>query len=155
MAILVTCEACKQTLRVRNEYLDKKAWCPYCRAPITLTGEHVSNHEVFISYSNKDKNVADAICATLEALPLRCWIAPRDVTAGHSWGSSIIEAIEEAKVMVLVYSGTGSPAAPPRDRGRTSARLTTSGRSAPMRSSGRSEERRVGKECRSRGSPDH
>jgi hypothetical protein len=108
MAILVTCEACKQTLRVRNEYLDKKAWCPYCRAPITLTGEHVSNHEVFISYSNKDKNVADAICATLEALPLRCWIAPRDVTAGHSWGSSIIEAIEEAKVMVLVYSGNSN-----------------------------------------------
>lgn len=108
MAVLVTCEACKQTLRVRDEYLDKKAWCPHCRAPITLTGERVPNHEVFISYSNKDKNVADAICATLEALPLRCWIAPRDVAAGHSWGSSIIEAIEEAKVMVMVYSGNSN-----------------------------------------------
>jgi len=108
MAILVTCEACKQTFRVRDEYLDKKAWCPACRAPITLTGERVPNHEVFISYSNKDKHVADAICAKLEALPLRCWIAPRDVAAGHSWGSSIIEAIEEAKVMVLVYSGNSN-----------------------------------------------
>ena len=108
MAILVTCQACKQTFRVRDEYLDKKAWCPACRAPITLTGERVSNHEVFISYSNKDKPVADAICAKLEALPLRCWIAPRDVAAGHSWGSSIIEAIEEAKVMVLVYSGSSN-----------------------------------------------
>ena len=108
MAILVTCEACKQTFRVRDEYLDKKAWCPACRAPITLSGERVPNHEVFISYSNKDKQVADAICAKLEALPLRCWIAPRDVAAGHSWGSSIIEAIEEAKVMVLVYSGNSN-----------------------------------------------
>ena len=108
MAILVTCQACKQTFRVRDEYLDKKAWCPACRAPITLTGERVSNHEVFISYSNKDKPVADAICAKLEALSLRCWIAPRDVAAGHSWGSSIIEAIEEAKVMVLVYSGNSN-----------------------------------------------
>ena len=108
MAILVTCEACKETFRVRDEYLDKKAWCPVCRAPITLTGERVPNHEVFISYSNKDKHVADAICAKLESLPLRCWIAPRDVAAGHSWGSSIIEAIEEAKVMVLVYSSSSN-----------------------------------------------
>jgi hypothetical protein len=106
MAILVTCQACQQTFRVRDEYLDKKAWCPACRAPITLTGERVANHEVFNSYSNKDKHVPDAICAKLEALPLRCWIAPRDVAAGHSWGSSIIEAIEEAKVMV--YSGNSN-----------------------------------------------
>jgi formylglycine-generating enzyme required for sulfatase activity len=108
MAILATCNSCGKILRVRDEYLDKKAWCPFCKAPITLTGERVPNHEVFISYSNKDKHVADAICAKLEALPLRCWIAPRDVAAGHSWGSSIIEAIEEAKVMVMVYSGNSN-----------------------------------------------
>ena len=104
MAILVTCSACGAKLRVRDEYLGKDVWCPSCKAPLTLTGERVPNHEVFVSYSNKDKAVADAICATLEDKHIRCWIAPRDISAGNSWGGSIIEAIEDAQVMVLVYS---------------------------------------------------
>ena len=104
MAVLVTCSACGAKLRVRDEYLGKEVWCPACKAPLTLTGERVPNHEVFVSYSNKDKAVADAICATLEEKHIRCWIAPRDISAGNSWGGSIIEAIEDAQVMVLVYS---------------------------------------------------
>ena len=39
-------------------------------------------HDVFISYSSKDKPVADAACATFEAAGMRCWIAPRDVPPG-------------------------------------------------------------------------
>ena len=92
-------------MRVRDEYLGKEVWCPSCKAPLTLQGERVPNHEVFVSYSNKDKAVADAICATLEEKKIRCWVAPRDISAGNSWGGSIIEAIEDAQVMVLVYSG--------------------------------------------------
>jgi len=48
------------------------------------------------------------ICATLEAKKINCWIAPRDISAGDSWGGSIIEAIEDARVMVLVYSGNSN-----------------------------------------------
>jgi hypothetical protein len=33
-------------------------------------------HGVFISYSNKDKAVADAVCHALEDRKIRCWIAP-------------------------------------------------------------------------------
>jgi len=33
-------------------------------------------HDVFISYSSKDKPIADAICAHLEATGIRCWVAP-------------------------------------------------------------------------------
>ena len=36
-------------------------------------------HDVFVSYSHHDKAQADAVCATLEAKGIRCWIAPRDV----------------------------------------------------------------------------
>ena len=32
-------------------------------------------HAVFISYSNDDKTVADAVCAALEAENISCWIA--------------------------------------------------------------------------------
>jgi formylglycine-generating enzyme required for sulfatase activity len=63
------------------------------------------SHDVFISYSTKDKNVADAVCAVLERNGIRCWIAPRDVTPGMVWGSAIVSAIHEAKVVVLVFSG--------------------------------------------------
>jgi hypothetical protein len=65
-------------------------------------------HDVFISYSSKDKAVADAACATLEGRGIRCWIAPRDVLPGKEWGASIIEAIQGSRAMVLVFSETAN-----------------------------------------------
>jgi hypothetical protein len=38
-------------------------------------------HDVFISYSSKDKPVADAVCAGPEGRGIRCWVAPRDIHA--------------------------------------------------------------------------
>jgi hypothetical protein len=61
-------------------------------------------HDVFISYSTRNKVVADAICAGLEAEGLRCWIAPRDIPPGSNYGAEIISAIEGAAAMVLVFS---------------------------------------------------
>lgn len=68
-------------------------------------------HDVFISYSSKDKKVADAACAVLEGRGLRCWMAPRDIRPGSEWGESIIEGIEGARTFVLIFSGNanGSP----------------------------------------------
>ncbi len=68
-------------------------------------------HEVFISYSHRDKPVADAICATLEKDGCRCWYAPRDILPGADWAASIMEAIEHAKALVVVYTddAIGSP----------------------------------------------
>jgi hypothetical protein len=64
--------------------------------------------DVFISYASKDKIVADAVCARLEAAGVRCWIAPRDIVAGTSYGEAIIDAIHGAKVMVLVFSSNAN-----------------------------------------------
>ena len=36
-------------------------------------------HDVFISYSHFDKYAADATCAALEAVGIRCWMARRDM----------------------------------------------------------------------------
>lgn len=60
--------------------------------------------DVFISYSHKDKAVADAICARLEGEGIRCWYAPRDIVPGADWAASIIEAIKTAKIMVLIFT---------------------------------------------------
>src|SRR5690242_9011101 len=61
-------------------------------------------HDIFISHSNKDKPVADAICANLESAGLRCWIAPRDVAPGENWPTAIANAISHSSVMVLIFS---------------------------------------------------
>ncbi len=61
-------------------------------------------HDVFISHSNKDKTIADAVCSTLEKRGIRCWIAPRDVLPGQSWPAAIVEAISNSKVFVLIFS---------------------------------------------------
>jgi tetratricopeptide (TPR) repeat protein len=69
-------------------------------------------HEVFISYASDDKPVADAVCATLEARGVRCWIAPRDLLPGRPYPEAIEEAISNSRVMVIVFS---QPAADSRD----------------------------------------
>jgi hypothetical protein len=61
-------------------------------------------HDVFISYSSRDKAVADSMCATLESRKIRCWIAPRDVPAGRSWPDALIEAIGKSRVFILILS---------------------------------------------------
>lgn len=61
-------------------------------------------HDVFISYSVKDKNVADAVCANLEARGIRCWIAPRDIRPGGTWAEEIVQAIGASRALVLIFS---------------------------------------------------
>ena len=61
-------------------------------------------HDVFISYSSKDKLVADAVCATLEANKIRCWITPRDILPGQDWAESIEDAITKSKILILIFS---------------------------------------------------
>jgi hypothetical protein len=65
-------------------------------------------HDVFISYSSRDKPAADAACAVLEAAGLRCWIAPRDILPGDDWGGAIIRAISAAQAFVLVFSANAN-----------------------------------------------
>ena len=60
--------------------------------------------DVFVSYSSKNKNVADAIVADFEQHGIRCWYAPRDIMPGDSWVSAITEALQVVKVQVLIYT---------------------------------------------------
>jgi TPR repeat protein len=65
-------------------------------------------HDVFISYSAKNKTTADAVCVMLESNGIRCWIAPRDVIPGMEWGECIIDAIEQSRIMVLVFTAAAN-----------------------------------------------
>jgi TIR domain-containing protein len=65
-------------------------------------------HRVFLSYSHVDRETAETLCARLEARGIGCWMAPRDIMPGADWGASIIDAIDGARVMVLVFSGASN-----------------------------------------------
>jgi TIR domain len=70
-----------------------------------------AHHDVFISYSHKNKTQADAICAYLESRGIRCWLASRDAQPGVSWAKSIIHGINGARVFVLVFSSFANASA--------------------------------------------
>jgi TolB-like protein len=59
---------------------------------------------VFISYASQDTATADKVRSALENADFSCWIAPRDVRAGASYGAAIIEAINECWMLVLVLT---------------------------------------------------
>jgi hypothetical protein len=61
-------------------------------------------HTIFICHSSKDKQVADAACAALEAQHISCWIAPRDILAGVEYGAAIIDALSDARIVLLIFS---------------------------------------------------
>jgi len=61
-------------------------------------------HDVFMSYSPKDKAVVDEIVAGLENNGIRCWITPRDIKPGKSWGDAIVNAIKNCRFMVIILS---------------------------------------------------
>lgn len=65
-------------------------------------------HDVFLSYSSKDKPAADATCAALEAKGIRCWMAPRDIMPGMDWSESIIDAINGSRAFVLIFSNNAN-----------------------------------------------
>ena len=52
--------------------------------------------------------VADAACAALESAGIRCWIAPRDIPPGDDWSAASIRAIDQSKVMVLIFSSNAN-----------------------------------------------
>ena len=61
-------------------------------------------HDVFISYSSRDKQTANAMCAILESDTLRCWVAPRDIPHGATWAGAISDAIDNSQAMVVILT---------------------------------------------------
>jgi len=65
-------------------------------------------HDVFVSYSTKDKTIADTIVASLEQNQIRCWYAPRDIQASEDWGKAITNGILKSRVFLIIFSGNAN-----------------------------------------------
>jgi formylglycine-generating enzyme required for sulfatase activity len=71
----------------------------------------IDAHQVFISYASEniksttsDRQVADQICTALESQGIGCWIAHRDILPGDDWMDAIIDAVDQTKIIILVFS---------------------------------------------------
>lgn len=65
-------------------------------------------HDIFLSYSQPDRNVALALVQRVEARGISVWIAPRDVSPAADWAEEIINAISGASLMLLIFSGSSN-----------------------------------------------
>jgi outer membrane biosynthesis protein TonB len=66
------------------------------------------NAPIFISYSSKDRDIAETICKGLEARGLNCWISCRDVRPGDNFQEAIVRALRTAQVMLLVFTSNAN-----------------------------------------------
>ncbi len=64
--------------------------------------------EVFISYSQPDYACAIEMVTRVEAEGIDCWIAPRDIAPSADWAAEIIDAISNARVMILIFSASSN-----------------------------------------------
>ena len=64
----------------------------------------IMGHDVFISYSSINKNIADIICHILEQNNIQCWIMPRNTIYGEDKFQQIFKAIKSAKIVVAVLT---------------------------------------------------
>ncbi|MCR5385274.1 MAG: toll/interleukin-1 receptor domain-containing protein [Saccharofermentans sp.] len=69
-----------------------------------INDTQIHKHDVFISYSTKNKNVADAIVSDFEQHGIKCWYAPRDIVPGQEWVTAIKEGLSDARIFVLIYT---------------------------------------------------
>ena len=66
--------------------------------------ENQKEFDVFISYASPNFDTAIEIRDHFEDNGLKCWMAPRNITAGRHWTEDIMLGIIASKILVLVYS---------------------------------------------------
>jgi hypothetical protein len=59
---------------------------------------------VFVCHASQDAGAAQRAVAALEAGGVGCWIAPRDIDPGENYTQAILDALDAAPAIVLVFS---------------------------------------------------
>ena len=64
----------------------------------------MARSDLFISHASLDSDAAAALVAEIENAGVACWFAPRDVSLGGSYQAEIVDAIENCRAVLLVFS---------------------------------------------------
>lgn len=78
------------------------------RAGDVRDGDQAEIRDVFVSYANEDRGIAEAIRQHLEWQGFKCWIAARDIKGGSNFPAAIINAIDSSRVLILVLSNAAN-----------------------------------------------
>jgi hypothetical protein len=64
--------------------------------------------DIFVSFASKDVRVAMTLCGALESRGFTCWISARDIEPGANFQSAIVQALRQAKIMLLVFTANSN-----------------------------------------------
>src|SRR5579863_10027809 len=59
---------------------------------------------VFISFASADQETANRLVALIEKRGIPCWISSRNIRPGEDFQSAIVNALEGARVLLLLFS---------------------------------------------------
>lgn len=71
---------------------------------ITLPTRISMKHQVFISYSRKDKDVADGLCEVLKKNGIEYWIDKEGIYSSSNYKELIVDAIDVSKAVIFISS---------------------------------------------------
>ncbi|MCK5132435.1 MAG: toll/interleukin-1 receptor domain-containing protein [Candidatus Sabulitectum sp.] len=63
---------------------------------------------IFITHSSHDAEKAKKVRDYLETNGIQCWMAPRDIPVGAEWAEAILDGIENASGMLLIFSSNSN-----------------------------------------------
>jgi TIR domain len=66
------------------------------------------NKNIFVSFSKQDQAAALEILGRIESADIKCWISCRDVPRGRDYQDAIVDALDTAGAMVLVFSNNAN-----------------------------------------------
>lgn len=61
-------------------------------------------YDLFISYANENRDIADYLVERIEKRGYKCFIAPRNIRTGMEYSSEIIKGITNSTAVLLVFS---------------------------------------------------
>ena len=65
-------------------------------------------YDLFISHSSEDAETAEALVTDFENRNITCWVAPRDIPMGSSYHEEIVQAIENSRAVLLLFSSAAN-----------------------------------------------
>ncbi|MCM1152831.1 MAG: toll/interleukin-1 receptor domain-containing protein [Muribaculum sp.] len=64
----------------------------------------MAKYDYFISFSSKDKHLADSIVDAIESTGHSCWIAPRNIPYGTPYARAIMDGIDECHTFLVIIT---------------------------------------------------
>lgn len=77
-----------------------------------LQSDVICKRSVFVSHASKNFKIADEVRSLLEERGVSCWIAPRDIPPGGQYGASIVEAIRDCTIVILLLTDEANKSVP-------------------------------------------